>query len=492
MNIIQALDDPRFFRPLFKDPSTWLSWRVFLKCLFNIPISDRRERRIFKACTGLKRQPRGRVKESYCIISRRGGKSFTSALIAVYLSCFKDWSKSLTTGERGSIFIIANDKSQAKIVKNYVSGILNSQPTFRKLIRKDLSYEIELTNGVDICIKTSNFRSVRGWTLLACILEEIAFFRSDFSANPDVELLNAIRPALATVEDSLLLGISTPYSRSGVLYEQHKAHYGKSGGAFIWKARSQQMNPTLDKNIIKQAKIDDPQRAAAEWESEFRSDLEMVLGLDLIESLVIPKRLELPPLKDVVTHGFTDSSGGRGDSFTLGISHKDHNSGRIILDCIRERRPPFDPVEVVQEYAKTLKSYGLSSVTGDKYSGSWCSLAFQKEKIQYMDSELTKSEIYQSFLPLCSSGQVELLDHKKMISQLVSLERKTRSGGRDLVDNFLGHDDIANVCAGACVLAGGEEAIDFPYYLLDGTLDGDLLESDEEIMEELRQDLKEN
>lgn len=99
MNIIDALDDDRFFKPLFKDPGTWQAWRVYLKALFNIPISDPAEKRIFKACTGLKTPPAARVKESFCIVGRRGGKSFTSALIAVYLSCFKDWSKSMAPGD---------------------------------------------------------------------------------------------------------------------------------------------------------------------------------------------------------------------------------------------------------------------------------------------------------------------------------------------------------------------------------------------------------
>lgn len=467
MNIIDALDDPRFFKPLFKDPSTWRSWRVFLKSLFGIPITDRTEKRIFRSCTGLSKQPKGRAKESFCIVGRRGGKSFTSALIAVWLATFKDWSKSMTVGERGAIFIIANDKAQAKIIRNYIGGILNSQPTFRKLIRKDLADGIELVNGVDVCIKTSNFRSIRGWTLLACILEEIAFFRDEHSANPDAEILNAVRPALATVEDSLLLGISTPYSRSGILYQQHKAHYGKSGGAFIWKAGTLQMNPGIDRGIIEQALKDDSQRGKSEWQAEFRQDLEMFLGLDLIEAVTVPKRYELPKIAGITYTGFVDPSGGRADSFTLAISHKDLDSGKIILDAIREKKPPFDPQLVVEEYSHFLKSYGCYSVTGDRYSGEWCSSAFQKNGIQYMNSERTKSELYLNFLPLVASGQVELLDNKKLLSQLASLERKTRSGGKDQVDNFLGHDDLANVACGACVCSSVEETFEPAYWIID-------------------------
>jgi hypothetical protein len=53
-----------------------------------------------------------------------------------------------------------------------------------------------------------------------------------------------------------------------------------------------------------------------------------------------------------------------------------------------------------------------------------------------------------------NSGKVDLIDNAKMINQLVSLERRTTRGGRDLVDHPLGqHDDLADSCAGAAVLA---------------------------------------
>jgi hypothetical protein len=43
MNIIDIIDDPRFFKPLFRDERSWRAWRVFLKALFGIPITDKAE-----------------------------------------------------------------------------------------------------------------------------------------------------------------------------------------------------------------------------------------------------------------------------------------------------------------------------------------------------------------------------------------------------------------------------------------------------------------
>jgi hypothetical protein len=46
---------------------------------------------------------------------------------------------------------------------------------------------------------------------------------------------------------------------------------------------------------------------------------------------------------------FTDPGGGSDDSFALAISHKSED--RIIIDAIREVRPPFSPDAVVHDFA---------------------------------------------------------------------------------------------------------------------------------------------
>jgi hypothetical protein len=63
-------------------------------------------------------------------------------------------------------------------------------------------------------VRAANFRSLRGPTVVACILDEVAFFKDETSAQPDVEIYRAVRPAMATVADALLIGISSPFGRS--------------------------------------------------------------------------------------------------------------------------------------------------------------------------------------------------------------------------------------------------------------------------------------
>jgi capsid protein len=72
--------------------------------------------------------------------------------------------------------------------------------------------------------------------------------------------------------------------------------------------------------------------------------------------------------------------------------------------------------------------------------------------VNYEPAERTKSELYKDLLPLLNSQAVDLLDNERLVSQLVSLERRTTRGGRDSIDHLPGaHDDLANAVAGALV-----------------------------------------
>jgi hypothetical protein len=458
MDITDALHSKTIFGPLFKDPKTWHAWEVFLRGLFGLPIESAEDLALFRDCTGLEDPPRDRARESYVIAGRRSGKSFTSALIAVFLACFKDWRSYLSPGERGWIFIIAVDKSQAGVIKSYVSGIFHRVKCLRGQIAKETQESIELGNGISIGVKTASFRSVRGYTILAAILEELAFYRSEESANPDREILAAVRPALATIPDGLLLGITTPYSKSGVAFQMWRDYYGKTGGPLVWRASTRTMNPTIDGRLIENALKEDPQAARAEWEAEWREDIEAFITQELVEAVMIPGRFELPKIEGANYYGFIDPSGGRQDSFTMGICHRE-TSGRIVLDVIRERRPPFQPQGIVAEFSDVLRSFKISSVGSDRFAGEWVPEAFRKHGIEVKAADMTASEFYLNFLPLVSNGTVELLDNKRLLAQLVGLERRARSGGKDLITHYAGgHDDVANAAAGAIVTAEREAA----------------------------------
>ena len=149
---------------------------------------------------------------------------------------------------------------------------------------------------------------------------------------------------------------------------------------------------------------------------------------------------------------FTDPSGGSDDSFALAISHK--SKDRIIIDAIREARPPFSPDAVVDDFAALLKSYRVSRVTGDRYAGEFPRELFRKHGIAYDLAKQTKSELFRDLLPLLNSGRIVLPRNERLQGQIVGLERRTSAVGRDTISHpERGHDDVATCVAGAAALS---------------------------------------
>jgi hypothetical protein len=214
------------------------------------------------------------------------------------------------------------------------------------------------------------------------------------------------------------------------------------------------MNPSLDKALIEQAFQEDPIAARAEWDGVFRSDLEALFRREVIESLIIPGRHEVPPQPQTQYFGFCDPSGGSADAMTLAISHSEQD--RAVLDCVRIRKPPFDPNSVAAEFAEVLKRYRVYQIEGDHYGGEWPSERFRAHGIQYIPSARSKSAIYLESVARFNAGKVALLDDPRLIAELCLLERRVGRQGKDIVDHPAGsgsHDDLANACCGALLLA---------------------------------------
>jgi len=220
----------------------------------------------------------------------------------------------------------------------------------------------------------------------------------------------------------------------------------------IWKAPTRIMNATVPQDFIDAEILKDPANAGSEYLAEFRTDIEAFVSIDAVRACIDPGVHERAPENRWRAYAFVDPSGGSGDSMTLAIAHKEGDT--CVLDLIREVHPPFSPEQVVEEFAATVKRYRLTKVVGDRYAGEWPRERFRLHGVNYELVDSNKSELYQALLPIINSGGVRLLDHDRMVHQLVGLERRTARGGRDSIDHVRGgHDDIANAAAGAIVLA---------------------------------------
>jgi hypothetical protein len=216
------------------------------------------------------------------------------------------------------------------------------------------------------------------------------------------------------------------------------------------------MNPTVPQSYIDAETEKDRSSALAEYGAQFRLDIESFFSREAVEACVVPVH-ELAPASGNSYFAGIDPSGGSSDSMTLAIAHKD-KSNRIILDLVRERRPPFSPTSVVTEFADVLDSYGIRKVIGDHYAGEFVREPFRLKGIQYELADQPKSDYYRDLLPLINSGNVQLINNPRLISQLCNLERRTARSGKDSIDHTKGaHDDISNAAALAIVSASNKK-----------------------------------
>lgn len=448
-----ALSDPALLGRALSGPS-WDAWRIMLVAANGESLNEE-ERQTFLRFTGRAREPGQRIEEAEFLIGRRGGKDRAASVLATYLAAFVNWSGVLAKGERGLVLCIGPDQRQAQITRDYIEGVFDASKILSRLIVNRTADTIELSNNITIEVRAASFRRLRGVTCVAVIATEASFFQTEESSNADVEILNAVRPSLATTGGPLVI-ITTPYARRGEVWNIYKRHFGPDGDPLVLVAQgtSREFNPTLPENVVTRALDRDRAATSAEYLAQFRVDIESFVSREVVEAAIPPDRFELSPVSGRSYFAFVDPSGGSADSMTLAIAHREKDRG--VLDALRERKPPFSPDDVVQEFTGLLKTYGIRRVQGDRYAGEWPREAFRKSGVAYEVSEKPKSPLYGELLPLLNSGRVDLLDHPRLVAQLCGLERRTARGGRDSIDHTPGgHDDVANAAAGALVFAAG-------------------------------------
>lgn len=441
VSVVDAMRDPALFGESFGGES-FAAWRALLGGFYGLPLADE-DLATWRSLTGRTEAPQGPHDELWLAVGRRGGKSHAAALVAVYEAAFRDHRPKLARGEVATVMLLAADRKQARTLLRYVRGLVLENPMLRQMVQRETAEGLELTNRAVIEVATASNRSVRGYTLAAAICDEIAFWHAE-GANPDVETIAALRPALATLGGKLI-ALSSPYARRGALWETYRRHYGEEGRVLVAQAPSMTMNPTLPQHVVDDAMREDAARAGAEYLAQFRDDIASFIQPQLIDDATRLRPLVRPRLHKERYFAFCDPSGGGPDEFTLAIGHVE--LGRIVVDLVEGRGG--SPAEIVRHYSDWLEAYGVTHVVGDRYAGRWPRDAFLRWGIRYETAAMDRSALYVETLAALASGRVELPPDEKMRRQFLMLERRTGASGRDVVDHPPGgHDDRANAVAG--------------------------------------------
>lgn len=446
VGMIEAVCSARFIGDTLSEAQ-----ETALRALYGLSLISGEQFELFRRATGRDAYEPREYREATYICGRRSGKSSKlAANIAIFEACFRQHE--LARGERGYVVALAPTRRQAGVVFDYILSRLESSPTLRRLIDGEpRSDEVDLTNGSTIAVWPANFRSIRGISIVCAIADEIAFWTDDVTgANPASEVLRAIRPAMATFPNAKLVKISSPFAKSGVIWDDFSKR-SERPEMLVWRLDTSTMNPSLDPVFLAGEEARDPESYAREYGAEFYESASAFLPADAVQSCVVAGLYQIPPQPNTFYTAALDAA-FRGDSFAFGIVHR--VGEKVVQDFIRSwrgsRARPVNLSQTLAEIVATLKAYGIGKIFGDQFCSEPIKQALATQGIQFEQTTTLgtrASGIWNSLRTLITSGQIELLEDAETIAELKRLELVVTSGGNQRIEASTGHDDRAVVLA---------------------------------------------
>lgn len=407
-----------------------------------------------------------RYSEAWLILGRRSGKSGAiMALIVAYESTCGGHEAYIRSGQEILCLQIAQDLKLAKNTLGFIQANLESSKVLAKLIKNKTAEHIELNNGITIATVPPSLKSVRGYGNPCAVMDEVGVWYQDAeSANPDYEIYRALSPGQAQFPDSIIVGISSPWNKAGMLYgymeagtegrnapESEKDRYAN---CLVWHSPTAAMgNPLITKPWLIKERDKDPRAFERECLAIFQDSISGFLSPTLLREAVEKGCYERPPAATFRYVAAMDPAFRR-DAFGFAICHAEKDKG-IVFDVLRrwEGSPdqPINPREVLAEIAALLSDYKFATVYTDQYHlESLQQLAldygFALEGVPF--TNVSKAGIYGSLQQLVNQKRIHLLDEQISLRELRSLEKKMLSGGAIQIGAPAGqHDDLATVIA---------------------------------------------
>ena len=231
-----------------------------LKGIFALEMTDD-EKAFFRTIATVIPRPNRARKFGLSPVRRAGKDSVASAIGRL---CCRDVHRRRQPAARRKRrgMCLACDRDQAKIVLNYTRSYFTEIDLFAEHDIARNAVGFELSNNIDIAVATNTFRSVRGRPSLRH-LGRNRLLRDENSANPDDETFNALSQGLRACPGSMIIGISSPYRKIGLLYQKFRDHYGKDDSkVLVIKAPTRLLNPLIDQSVIDEAMAEDPAAAS--------------------------------------------------------------------------------------------------------------------------------------------------------------------------------------------------------------------------------------
>jgi hypothetical protein len=393
--------------------------------------------------------------------SRSGKTSILEMPTGLYQGIFGGHERYLARGERGIIPVIFQDAKASAVGGGYLNAYLESSPLLKSAVDDVTQTEIRLKNRITFMRFPCTGTSLRGWSIPCALMDELGSWSVEGMANADVEIVQACRRGMVQFPNSLLLKVSTPWLKQGVLWDDFQAAWGKPDpDRLVFKAPSWLLNPTLVGRLERERRLD-PRRFSREYAAEFADALlESLLTADAID-LVTPRGIvERAPDRRRTSVVHLDMATGIGKD-AAGIAVATDDGVRAILQAVRHFTPPFSVSDVIGEVADLCRRYDVPEVTVDKYAPGLVLDLLAQRGIDGRIADADTSKAFLGLLMLVNTRGCSLLDSRVLRAELIGLMRQPAAGGKDIVSHGRnGHDDLA--AAVAQVLTQSAHAMSAP------------------------------
>ncbi|HEY9779486.1 MAG TPA: hypothetical protein V6D09_05035 [Leptolyngbyaceae cyanobacterium] len=402
-------------------------------------------------------------------LGRRSSKTTMAAACAVYASCLlgDEYKKHLQPDEPFYVFGVATNQEQSKEFLRRVKAFVQRSPILKKLVTRETTDSLELSNGCIFRAVPATSRGVRGYAIPFLVFDEAAHFIDSEGNSAGDALYQALSPSVAQFGSlGKILMLSSPWVQRGIFWESFKQGCsGEFPQLQVVRAATWEVNPSISEESLALEKARDPQLFAAEYAAEFSGSIASFLDPQLIDAAVNHDRGVLLPVDKFKGKYYLslDPAKGNRDDYTATIAHYD--GSRLVIDKFHQFQPNWGNgkkaqvviAEVEDWILEQHKLYNFAQVVFDQYNSA---ATIQRLSGQLKIKELTwsapsKTEAYSKLRELVNAGNFELYSHPKAIAQLKNLTVKYRANGTWDVSGGTGAavDDYAAALAGAVLAA---------------------------------------
>lgn len=405
-------------------------------------------------------------REGWFIFGRRGGKTDAIAsTVVAYEALLGGHEDRLRPRQQGICFQIAQDLRLARNSLHFIRAAIESSPLLEKEIVQITADRIDFNNRFTIACVPATLKSVRGYSSPVSVMDEVGvWYQESESANPDYQIYDALSPGQVQFPDRKIIGISTPWNKSGLLHKYYEA--GTEGWKFQLKALREGYqgvvvlkgptavlgNKLVEREFLKKEKDRNPLAFEREMLAEFQDSISGFIPPILVNE-AIDRGIYAREYNPRYTYYAAMDPAFKRDAFGFCVLHNE--SGTIMVDRVVRMLPPpgtpLSPAAVLDTIIPIMKSYRCALVYSDQYHLESLGQLTRERGVEIFPVPFTsksKAELYGNLQQLFLQKKIRLVDDFELIRELKSLERTLTSGGSITINAPAGqHDDMATVTA---------------------------------------------